>query len=472
MKNSVGVKLVRSFLIIILSTVLIIGVLLVLGFQDFYYSSLENELTSRLLVTVQSFENFYSENDINDLVLEDSQLIWAANDAEIQLLNPDGYVIYDSEGALPTEPIETPDVVAARNNNITAFVGITSSSSDKVMAVTGRLSNNVNGTLGYLRYIASMQNTNEAMVQTSLIILGLGIVVVAITTIMALILAKSIVSPVEELISVAKKMANGQYKVRATLDTDDEFGQLGSTMNAMAEEVLKREEIKNDFISSISHELRTPLTSIKGWAVVLKSAKPEEQELVADGLKIIENETDRLSKMVEELLDFSRFISGRIRLEKDTINLTDILKDIAKQMRPRAELNKVEFISGLSDGKAMMVADENRLRQLFINLLDNAIKFTSEDGFVKFSSAIESDHIEVLVTDNGLGIDKDDLLHVKEKFYKGKHSKSHSGIGLSIVDEITKLHEGHLEIYSEKNIGTTVRVTLSLLKEAQNEETN
>ena len=192
------------------------------------------------------------------------------------------------------------------------------------------------------------------------------------------------------------------------------------------------------------------MTSIKGWAVVLKSAREDERTLINDGLNIIENETDRLSKMVEELLDFSRFISGRIQLEKDSLNITDVLNDIAKQMRPRAELNKIEFQSNIDPEKAILIGDENRIRQLLINLLDNAIKFTATDGFVRLTSNVLEDVIVILITDNGQGIDKDEIQHVKEKFYKGKHSKSHSGIGLSIADEIANLHQGELNIYSEK----------------------
>lgn len=472
MKYSIGKKLVKNFLLIIIFTVVVISLFLILGFRNFYYSNVENELTSRLTLSIDSFEKFYSDRTLDELIIEDSEMLWANTSSEVQILNNDKYVIYDSVGALPTDKISTGDVISAEKGNFSTFVGSNNYTDDQVMSLTGRLHNRAGMGVGYLRFITSMEETNRSILKTSLIILGLGIVVIGITTIMSLILARSIVRPMEELISVAEKMADGQYKVRSELNTEDEFEQLSNTLNVMAEEILKREQIKNDFISSISHELRTPLTSIKGWAVVLKSAKEDEREVIADGLNIIENETDRLSKMVEELLDFSRFISGRIQLEKDTINLTDILTDIAKQMRPRAELNKIEFQYAIDQTNAIMIGDENRIRQLLINLLDNAIKFTSVDGFVRFGSNVFEDHIVVLITDNGQGIDKDEIQHVKEKFYKGKHSKSHSGIGLSIADEIATLHQGKLEIFSEKNIGTTVKVTLPIVKVKKNEEDN
>lgn len=191
-----------------------------------------------------------------------------------------------------------------------------------------------------------------------------------------------------------------------------------------------------------------------------------------DGLNIIENEADRLAKMVEELLDFSRYISGRITLDKEIIDISQTCLDISKQMRPRAKSNNIELITDLPKESILINADENRIKQLLINLLDNAIKFTSDKGWVKFQMLKEDDKVQIMISDNGMGMTKEELAHVKEKFYKGKHSKSHSGIGLSISDEITKLHQGSLEIFSEENIGTTVKVSLPIEVEKEVGENN
>ena len=171
--------------------------------------------------------------------------------------------------------------------------------------------------------------------------------------------------------------------------------------------------------------------------------------------------------MVEELLDFSRFISGRIQLNKDVFNITDICNDVAKQMGPRAASAKIDFIKEISDERIVIIGDKNRIRQLIINLLDNAIKFSSKEGWVKFKTYVDNDKFNMLISDNGMGISEEDLLHVKDKFYKGKHSKSHSGIGLSISDEIARLHDGSLEIFSEYSIGTTVKVTIPIQKNSE-----
>lgn len=470
MRKGIGKRLVNSFLLIIIITVSIISVSLIIGFKEFYYNTIENELENRLIVSMDSYNKFYSDKSIEELLIDDTDLLWGHINAEVQILDKNGFILMDSIGAIPDDAVDTSDLVNARSSGISSWVGYNKYADEMIMAVTGALKNNNGDIIGYLRFISSMEEANAAILRTSLTIGLLSLLVVAITTFVSVLLANSIVRPIKELTTVANKMADGQYKVRSTVDTEDEIGQLSRALNSMAEEILKKEQIKNDFISSISHELRTPLTSIKGWAVVLKSAKEDEQELINDGLTIIENESDRLAKMVEELLDFSRYISGRIQLEKDTFNISDTCNDVSKQMKPRAESNDVKFITEIEDEKALVIGDDNRIRQLLINLLDNAIKFTSKDGWVKFKASTDEGKYVILISDNGMGISKEELSHVKEKFYKGKHSNSHSGIGLSISDEIAKLHGGSLEIFSEEKIGTTVKVTIPMSSEVENNE--
>lgn len=462
MKKSLGKRLVNSFLLIIVLTVSIIVIFLIIGVKEFYYGDVESELENRLIVSMESYNKFYSEKTIEELLIDDTDLLWGDINAEVQILDKDGFILMDSIGVMTNDPVTTTDIVNASQDEFTPWIGHDKNSDETIMSVAGPMKNIRGETIGYLRFISSIEKVNRIILKVAFMIILLGFLVIVITMLMSILLANSIVKPILEITEVANKMADGQYKVRSKVESEDELGQLSMALNKMAEEIVKKEQIKNDFISSISHELRTPLTSIKGWAVVLKGAKEGEKDLIDDGLNIIEKESDRLAKMVEELLDFSRYISGRIQLEKDTFNLVDVCGDVAKQMKPRAEANNIVFKIDIKDEKALLIGDENRIRQLLINLLDNAIKFTSEKGWVKFTGIRENDKYLILVSDNGMGISKEELEHVKEKFYKGKHSNSHSGIGLSISDEITKLHGGKMSVFSEKNIGTTVQVEIPI----------
>lgn len=413
-------------------------------------------------VSLEIYRRDYSDKSIEDLIYEDSDIFLSNTNAEVQILDKDKNLLSDSIGRLASNPIETSDVLAAERGEIKTWKGEESQTGEAIMSVAGPIKNNEGEIIGYLRFISSMEEVKAAIFKTIISLLIFTLFVALLTTTVSLLISKSIVRPILELTEVAKTMLKGNYEEKAKVFEDDEIGELAKTLNAMSDEIINKDRIKNDFISSISHELRTPLTSIKGWAVVLKDAKEDEKDLMEDGLNIIENEADRLAKMVEELLDFSRYISGRITLDKEIIDISQTCLDISKQMRPRAKSNNIELITDLPKESILINADENRIKQLLINLLDNAIKFTSDKGWVKFQMLKEDDKVQIMISDNGMGMTKEELAHVKEKFYKGKHSKSHSGIGLSISDEITKLHQGSLEIFSEENIGTTVKVSLPI----------
>lgn len=462
MKNKIGKRLVRSFLIIILITISIIDIFLLFAFSSYYYNNISKELIQRMEVSLEIYRRDYSDKSIEDLIYEDSDIFLSNTNAEVQILDKDKNLLSDSIGRLASNPIETSDVLAAERGEIKTWKGEESQTGEAIMSVAGPIKNNEGEIIGYLRFISSMEEVKAAIFKTIISLLIFTLFVALLTTTVSLLISKSIVRPILELTEVAKTMLKGNYEEKAKVFEDDEIGELAKTLNAMSDEIINKDRIKNDFISSISHELRTPLTSIKGWAVVLKDAKEDEKDLMEDGLNIIENEADRLAKMVEELLDFSRYISGRITLDKEIIDISQTCLDISKQMRPRAKSNNIELITDLPKESILINADENRIKQLLINLLDNAIKFTSDKGWVKFQMLKEDDKVQIMISDNGMGMTKEELAHVKEKFYKGKHSKSHSGIGLSISDEITKLHQGSLEIFSEENIGTTVKVSLPI----------
>ena len=462
MKNKIGKRLVKSFLIIILITISIIDIFLLFAFSFYYYNNISKELVSRMELSLEIYKRDYSDKSLEDLIYEDNDILFSNTNAEVQILDKDGNLLLDSIGRLASNPIRTSDVLAAEKGEIKSWRGEDSQTGESIMSVSGPIKNNSGETMGYLRFISSLEEANSAILKAVISLLIFTLFVALVTTMFSLLIAKSIVRPILELTEVANTMLKGNYEEKAKVFEDDEIGELAKTLNAMSDEIINKDRIKNDFISSISHELRTPLTSIKGWAVVLKDAKEDEKDLIEDGLNIIENEADRLAKMVEELLDFSRYISGRITLDKEVFDITQTCLDISKQMKPRAKSNNIELITEVPQESILINADENRIKQLLINLLDNAIKFTSDKGWVKFQMLEENNFVQIMVSDNGMGMTKEELAHVKEKFYKGKHSKSHSGIGLSISDEITKLHNGNLEIFSEENIGTTVKVSLPI----------
>lgn len=460
MKRSIGSRIINSFLIIILLTVSIIDILLITGYRQYYYNTVENNLRYRVDNAQAIYQENYKQYSIENFALENVSLLPDYVEAEVQIIDTRGNVLSDSLGVFQDNVLLYTDVQKALNGKITSRVGTVEYSDDSVMSLSAPLKDQNGDINGLIRLNVSLSKVNSQIRYVAFLLVAISLLIIGISLLASIVLAKSIVRPIDELTAVAEEMANGHYKVRANLNSNDELGKLGYTLNTLAEEILKKDQIKNDFISSISHELRTPLTSIKGWASILMNLNEDEIQLYIEGLDIIQNESDRLAKMVEELLDFSRYISGRITLDKDIFNLATTCSNVCMQMEPKADMAHVQLSLEIQNSVMVYIGDENRIKQLLINLLDNAIKFTEENGWIKLTSYVDENDYIILVSDNGVGMSKEELDHVKEKFYKGKHSKSHSGIGLSIADEIVKLHGGHMDIFSEENVGTTIKISL------------
>ncbi len=461
MRKSIKTRLVKNFMLIILITVLILETVLLTGVKDYYYKNMEDILSNQIDFSTDFYSRYFDTFTLEDILIDEIDIFWRYTNAQVQILSLDGEVLMDSLGIVHSENINSNDVVDAKSMDKGVWVGNIAYDDYPVMSVSKVLLNK-GQQIGIIRFISSLESTNIIIRRISFLFFLMGIIVIFISAMVSIFLANSIVKPLREVTKVAEKMANGQFKIRSYVKIDDEIKKLSDTLNYMAEEIIKKEQIKNDFISSVSHELRTPLTAIKGWAITLKSDEYSDDELLMDGLNIIETESDRLTQMVEDLLDFSRFISGRIILQKDEFDIINTIEMIGKQWTPRAKTNNINFVVDTNNEHIYVIGDENRIKQVLINLLDNAFKFTNENGIVRLSVSKEVNQLVLEIEDNGIGIPEEDLPNIVEKFYKGKHSKSHSGIGLSICDEIIKLHEGKITIESEVDKGTLIRVFLPL----------
>ncbi|ACQ54139.1 HAMP domain-containing protein [Clostridium botulinum] len=461
-KISVKRRLMVNFILIIIISVFILEFLLIIFTRHYYYNNLEDAISNQIKTSAEFYNKYFSNSPLEDNVLDNVDVFWRQTSAQVQIIDTKGKVLMDSIGVSNKSQIKTSDIQKALKGEKGVWIGKVDYDTSGVMAVTYPLKSD-NQIVGVLRFITSLRYVNSDIARISLGFLLIGLVVILISGLVSLFLANSITEPIKELTDVANKMASGNFKVKSEKMFDDEFGELSDTLNYMADEIVKKDQLKNEFISSVSHELRTPLTSIKGWAITLNSNEVDK-EILKDGLKIIEDESERLSGMVEELLDFSKFVSGKMKLNKEEINICEIIDTVRKQLEPYAYRNRINFKATCINKLPNIYGDRNRIKQVLINLLDNAFKFTPEGGLVELNTKCEEEYITIVVKDTGVGINKEDLPRVKEKFYKGNSGKSKNGIGLSICDEIIKLHNGVLHIESEENKGTTISVKLPMIK--------
>lgn len=441
-------------------TVLVVSFALVV--RGYFYSGIKQTIRGRTnelynILNGHSIDKDFKFVDIAKVYVEnfsDDKIM------ELMVFDKKRDVIITSSGFLPEYDEIMPDFDKALTDsqNIGMWEG-RSSTGERLMAVTKCIYNDNGNFLGAVRYVVSMEEANYRIILGTLIILFVEIIVVVFMVISGMYFIKSIVRPVSEICDQAKLIAQGDFHIKIEKKYDDEIGELTDTINYMAEELDNSEKIKNEFISSVSHELRTPLTAIKGWAETMQICD-SDPDTMKRGLDTIVKEAGRLSWIVEGLLDFSSIKEKRIKLVKEKIDILAELGEAVYMFKERAVNEEKTLIYNEPKVIPAVIGDRNRLRQVFINIIDNALKYTSSGGGISVDAGVKDDMVYISVTDNGCGIPAEHLPNVTKKFYKANYLKRGSGIGLAIVDEIVSLHDGSLKIISEEGFGTTVIVNI------------
>ena len=459
--NSIRTKLAGSYLLVILITVIIVEGFLIAATKKYYYKNIESNLSNQLKLSTSFYNAYLASAGVKENVANNVDVFYENITAEVQIVDLNGFVIMDSLGSIPVGKLEGKDFKAALGGNLGSLIDRQKYKNEGVMTVAYPLI--YNGKInGVLRFITSLAKIDEDIYALSRFFLITGGMVIIISGIVSLFISSIITNPIKKIMVGAEKMASGNFNEKININSYDELGQLAKTLNYMTDEILKSERMKDEFIASVSHELRTPLTSIKGWSIVLNSTEVEDEDELKEGLKIIEQESDRLTFLVEDLLDFSKLSSGKVSIVKGFIDLVDILINIKTQTLPRALKENIQLDLEIEENLPKIFVDRNRLKQVLINILDNSFKFTPNGGKVIIKANLEAESIVIKIIDTGCGIPKDELPRVKEKFFKGKNANSKNGIGLSICDEIIKLHDGKLQINSVIDKGTEVCIIIPI----------
>ena len=463
-KGITGIKRrwVRNYLVTILAITIVFNMLFMVVVRNFYYNYVNHSLENRLSVSAGFYNKYlktdnYSFDEIAQLIIkdfEDAQMV------ELQIIDKSGLVQYSSSGFNTETRVATQDVQVSLQGSTGHWYGKDEGTGEKIMSASIPLINSSGNTIGVMRYISSLAKADAMVYRMGIYSVFIVLSVFVLLLIMSLTFSASILRPINDIISMAKQMADGNLNERIVNNYKDELGVLADTLNNMADQIQKTERLKNDFISSISHEIRTPLTAITGWGETILTGGFDDMEQVDKGLSVILRETTRLSGMVNELLDFSRMESGRFTLYLESFMIDEEVISTLQMFKPRADKLGIQLLQKFQFEGISIEGDSNRLRQVIINLLDNAIKFSSDGQAISVDIQQDSESVSIFIRDEGVGISAEDLPLIKNKFYKGQSKKSGSGIGLAICTEIVEQHGGQLELTSELGKGTTAAIIL------------
>ena len=447
----------------------------------YFYNTVDRQLAAQYTDAVSSYFSSYiggTEETFEEGAYGYVSSFTGKDQMSVWVINADGEVVVSSSG-FDIESPDIPDFYSALSSttNSATYSG-KNTDGEHIRSATYLLAGDDGEAAGAVRYIISTEGIRAQLRWIMGAMLALFFIIAVFVIFLSMYFVRSIVNPVRDLNEVTKKIAAGDMDARATpSDVHDEISELAVSINQMAEEITSTDKMKNDFISTVSHEMKTPLTAIKGWAETLMAIGDTDQAMTQRGLEVIVDETTRLTGVVEDLLDLSKIVNGRLTLKYTKIDLLAELDDTIFVFKDRSMRENIELVYNVPTVPAPAQGDAARIKQVFVNVLDNAFKYNHEGGkitvYAELHPPVNGEDLGALIVqveDTGCGISKEELPKVKKKFYKSNISVKGSGIGLAVCDEIVKMHHGSLELESEVGVGTCVTITLPVEYTAPEEE--
>lgn len=454
--NSVGVMALMAVLVVLVSS---------FALSNYYYGNMRTGLES----TAESATSFISSYSTNQKTYLNVAGIYIsefkqASVLNLQLIDTNGRVVrttYEISGSRPG----TSDITNAISSGTTStFTGRDPSTGERIMAVSSPVI--VNGEVkGVIRLVTSCSAVDRQILLLTCAVILVAIFIVLLMYFMSLYFIQSIIVPVNNITQIAKNIAAGSYGIQMDQQYEDEIGDLVNAINDMSLKISESERTKNEFISSVSHELRTPLTAINGWSQTLLNGDLDDPESQKMGLRIIAGEGQRLSKMVEELLDFSRIEDGRFTLNIEPVDIKAEFEDAVFTYHQFFREKNLRLVHHDCEEEFPPIpGDPARLRQVFSNLLDNAGKYAPDGEQVDTWIDRDDGMVRIRIRDHGPGIPEAALPHVKEKFYRASSTTKirGNGIGLSVCDEIVTRLGGRLDITNAEGGGCLATIHLPM----------
>ncbi len=284
---------------------------------------------------------------------------------------------------------------------------------------------------------------------------------VIVGTAVSFVIGRIPLRPIRKVIASTNQLANGDFSARLDISHPPEFHELADSFNRMAEELGGIELLRKDFVNNFSHEFKTPIVSIKGFAEMLKynDLPPEERD---EYLDIVIGESGRLASLATNVLNLSKVENQRILSDKHLFNLGEQVRRSILLLEPKWEQKKLSFSADILDVRC--VGNEELLSQVWLNLIDNAVKFTPEGGKISVTLRQENDSVKFVILDSGAGISPDSVARIFNKFYQADESRATegNGLGLTLAEKIINLHGGSIDCKSEPGEGTKFTVILPM----------
>ena len=447
---------------------LLLAVLVVLIAALVNLQALRSSMETLLMTNTAFFGDYIDSADgaFYDSVVDLTREFEKKNSLVLEFLGTDGDIVSSSFGLVSGSHPGTKDVDRALSNGeLSVYRGADPATGKRILSVSAPVTLSDGKTAGVLRVVSSLKLVHRRILIWALGALGVYVLLLLTQLATAIWFLRNTVTPITEINEVSGRIAAGGYGVQIQKDfatADDEIGELTRTINNLSLQISQTEKLQTEFLSSCSHELRTPLTAIAGWTETLLGGN-DLDDFTRRGMNTILSETQRLTSLVMELLEFTRIQDGRFKLNVEDCDLRTVFEDTIFMYGSRLSQQNITLNYDYNDEEIPEIrCDPERMKQVFLNILDNAAKYGSDGGRIDCSMHADEDTLTIEIRDYGQGIPEDELPLVKKKFYKGTAGTRGNGIGLAVCEEIVTVHGGTLTIANADDEEGGCLVTIEL----------
>jgi two-component system, OmpR family, phosphate regulon sensor histidine kinase PhoR len=469
-----------AFLLITLSIVVVLGlsVFSTISLDDYFRTQLTDELAT------QTRE---AEFIIRTLVASDSaryehlQRYSRSANLRLTLIDRTGKVLFDSELQQDRIPLienhlQRPEVQEALRSGTGTSTRHSATINVDLLYLARTISEPFPPESGFadaaiLRAAVPLTQVDEVMNGIRSKVIAAGGIVLLLVSAVTLLVARRLSHPIKEMAEISGKIRSGDLTQRIPVRSSDEFGRLAQTLNSMLDKLeedisklKKLERVRSEFLGNVSHELRTPIFAVQGMLETLLSGALEERETARNFVERALANTQRLNALLGDLIEISRIESGDMKMSFRYFNLAEFLGNVTAELKPQAAERNITLRCQAPDETLQVLGDKDRLKQVMVNLIENAIKYNRPGGEVTVSSGRSGDRIKISVKDTGVGIPDEHLSRIFERFYRVDKERSReaggTGLGLAIVKHIVEAHGAKVEVSSEVGRGSTFSFNL------------
>jgi two-component system phosphate regulon sensor histidine kinase PhoR len=474
----------RTKIVAVYTTIAVIGISLASLFSSWQINKfLEGRTAQTLRTQVDLLANLVNHNELTSDTTEanDDHLRAISSDLGIRfsMIRKDGVVLFDSDVPRSSLPqvenhANRPEVMRARDGGLGTDLRLSATVNREFLYNARRVYGPTLGAMdsGYVRAALSTEEVGTLDRQVQAIVWIIGIVTIVAISFVSVKVSARITDPILAIAKTAQAVRDGDVHQRVEVTSKDEIGDLAHAINEMAEKLgndiirlRKLERVRSEFLGNVSHELRTPIFSLQGFLETLLDGAIEDPSVSREFLEKAHKHAQRLNALLNDLIEISRIESGEMKLSFRYFHILEFLKQIRDEMESQARKKGVVLGLAADVGPEEQVyGDQDRLKQVMINLIDNAIKYTDTGGAVTVSVRGEGDRCLVQVSDTGVGIPEEHQSRVFERFYRVDKDRSRdvggTGLGLAIVKHIVEAHGGSISLLSKPGQGSRFSFTL------------